>query len=611
MLVQRIWSKQPGRWFCLASIKKMGAGEKPKLHWIKSTLVKAELAAKLDELNAQKLNVFFCPHGFTKKRRLKKYAVPGHIIYADDAPFTTPIEPTWRVESSPGKHYGFWWTDEVADESTNQAWTYLIGADAGGWDHTQLLRVPGSRNRKPQYGPKFPLVRTKGGSDKQVKLSDIRALLPRKKRKTDADASDVYSKWEGKLKASTRQALLASKTGGEDRSRVLWRLNKELLEAGVPSLSVFRILRTTVWNKFRDRPDGDQQLKKELAKSVKEKLGSAAAVYVPELFAKSMEEVELEQYDWLWYPYLARREMTILEGDPGVGKSWLIHSIAAKLASGKAHTLPSPKPKKHKPLMVVFFDGENPSGVVMKPRLIANGCTRMDKIYQEEQPLNMLDEGHITAINERLAELKPDLVIFDTLSKYLGETDPNNTVSVAQALQQFVGLARRLNAAVCVVRHMNKGKEKALYRGQGSITFTGTARVCISVGWSDQSADERLFAVNKINVAKMPPARAYSLRDIGDDMAVLEFGEERKDLSADDIISLQKFKSEVDTSVDEWLEHELESGETNSAKIIEAGSRRGYNESNVMAAARRLKVESKQSGFGSKKRVDWKLPKPD
>lgn len=609
MLIERIWSKQPGKWFCLATIKNMGAGETPKEYWFKRHQLKTKLSDKLEEFNAKKLNVFFVPHGFKEPKRKKSYAVPGHILYADDVPAPEHLDvvPTWIVQSSPGKHYGFWLCDEVVDEPTNQAWTYHIGADKGGWDFGQLLRVPGSKNRKTKYGPKFPTVKFVGGSDRSYSRDKFKVKSVVERANGHDHGNSTYLKWEAKLKASTRKALLASSTGGQDRSKVLWRLNKELIEAGVPSASAFKILRATVWNKFKDRRDGDERLKGELKKSVGQKLNSHV-LQLPELFQKTMAEVEAESFDWLWYPYMARGELTIVEGDPGVGKSWLVQKVCGQLASGKAHKLPSPTKKFHRPLRVMFFDHENSAGHVMKPRLVANGCTMLENIRQEDAVLSMLDEEHVTAIMERLEELQPDVIVFDTLSSYLGNTDPNNSVSVANALASFKRIARQFNCSVVVIRHMNKGKEKALYRGQGNITFTGTARCCVSVGWSDNDKDERLFAVNKINVARMPPPRAYSLTDIGNDMAKLEWGEERPELNADDIINLPRPKDAVGETADDWLKEQLESGLKYRDEIMTVGGNHGYLEKAIMAAARRLNVDSRQKGFGKKKRVIWTLP---
>jgi hypothetical protein len=609
MLITEIWSKQQGKWFCLASLTKTRSGEKPKVYWFKRHQFPT-VGDKVDALNALKLNVYFCPHGFKEKRRTKQNAEPGYVLYADldeTAPSACKVEPTWVIESSPKRYVGLWQTDEIADEKVNQLWTYANNADRGGWDYGQLLRVPGTRNGK--Y-PARPLVRSRGGSGTVYRLRDLRKLMPAKKTQelSEGDvASSTYATYEKKLKATTRSLLLAQKVNGEDRSKTLWRLNKDLIEAGVPTGAAFKILRATVWNKFRDRDGGDVQLKKELSKSVGEKLRSPVAD-IPQLFPKSMAEVELEKIDWIWYPYLARRELTILEGDPGVGKSWLIQMVGRHLADGDL--LPGPKPIKHKPMTVVFFDFENTMGTVMKARLATNGMRRFGNFFQDDSMVDMMSEESLTAVHERLAELKPDLVVFDTLANYLGGTDGRDAISVSSALQQFRGIASKYNCPVCVLRHLNKGnsQEKAIYRGNGSIAFSGTARVCISVGYSPDDPDERLFAVNKINVAKVPPTRSYRITSAKEgDVGIFEWGDERLDMTADDIVKVARTVKSSDMGCADWLAEFLKD-EGDQDKVMRAADGKGFMEKDVRRASKQLGVVVKGVGFGKKKRSIWTLP---
>ena len=623
MLITEVWSKQPGKWFCLATLKKAGRlkkeeKEKPRVYWFKRMQF-PKVGEKIDELKADKLNVYFCPHGFTDKRRIKENAVAPHLLFADldeTPPSSCRVEPTWAVMSSPGRYVGLWATDDAVTEEDNRRWTYTIGADKTGWDFGQILRVPGTRNYKYDDAPR---VRVIGGSGKTSRLRDLRKLMPTEKPQdlaTGDKRQRLYSKYEKKLKPATRRLLFATKTNGEDRSKTLWRLNLDLIEAGASRDEAFTLLWSSVWNKFAERRDGEKQLKKELNKSVGGKMANSKSAPVPGLLGKTMAEVEEEDVDWIWFPYLARRELTIIEGDPGVGKSWLIQMVAKHLCDNEP--LPGPKPNKpikRKPCTVVFFDYENDSATVMKARLKANGMVHFERFLQEDRTLTMMDEDHQTAVMERLAELEPDLVVFDTLVNYMGGVDGNAGISVSTALQSFIGIAKQFSCSVVVLRHLKKDNsgEKAIYRGQGSITFTGTARICISVGWSPDDPDERLFAVNKLNLAKVPVTRSYRLNEIpGKDVAKFEWGEERSDITADQLMKIGKMIEVTDDGCQKWLEEFLTNNpKVDASDVLMAAQRMNFLDKDLKKAAKALNVEKKSKGFGKKKHTIWWLPESD
>lgn len=614
MLVTDVWSKQPGKWFCIATLKKAGRlrkseKEQPKIYWFERHRFD-RVPDKVEELKGQKLNVYFCPHGFKQKgNRKKDNAVAPRLLYADldeTRPNSCKIEPSWAIESSPGRYVGLWLTDEVITERDNQSWTYYIGADKTGWDFGQILRVPGTRNYKYDDAPR---VRSVGGTRKAVKLAEIRKLVPQRindlEGKNDR-AVRVYQKYEKILPVAVRRELLAKSTGREDRSKVLWRLNNLMHEAGIPQRAIYLLLRNSVWNKFLDRPDGDSQLKKELAKALTKKVGVKRPDDKPKLFAQSMAEVEEEEFDWLWYPYLARGEVTIFEGRPGVGKSWLAQMTAAHLCDGKK--IPSDSVVKRKPCKVFFLDHENSKSTVMKKRLVANGCVNLGNFFQEEMPMSVNDEDAMENLYGAIEDACPDLLVFDTLTNYLGGVRGFSPAETAQLMMTFRDIAMRFKIAVLIVRHINKGKQDvAQDSGQGATVISGMARCVVTVGYSPDDPYERVYAVNKLNIAEFPQSRTFYLKP-QDKVARFEWGR-KVDLSADEVVGVLKPKAEEDTSLTEWLTTFLEEnvGATKE-EVMTSADKKGYTSQQVERVAGKIGVVKKPKGFGKKKRIEWLIP---
>lgn len=532
-MLKKIWSRQPGKYFCLVSTTGIGKRWREKRHWF--TRAEFDKAKRLILKLRSTHHLFFCPHGFSRRRRTTEASVLGHWLYSDiDNGSLDIVKPTIALETSPGRHAGFWYVGEEVAPSLNQALTQRIGGDAGGWDLTQLLRAPGSYNRKYNDNPHVSVVWSNGPT---YKLADLK-LSPA----AATTKPDLYQKWERKLPPFVRKTLMTEAKPGQ-RSEILWKMNAQMLEAGIPSHIIFKLIRNTSWNKFTT----DEQLKKELARAVGKKLKKPTT---EPLVAANLASVKVEKFDWLWQPYFARRELTIVEGDPGVGKSWLIEIIAAHLATGRqlpdAEALP--------PQKVLFFDNENDPGTVMKQRLLWNGFKDLSNFFQVDRIVSMGQDYEL--VTDLVKNVAPDLIVFDVMSNYLGVGDSHNAVESTQMLQRFRQLARDFNCSVVVLRHLRKGTaDKAIYAGQGSIAFTGTARVVLSVGYSDRDQDERLFIVSKTNIAGYTPARSFTLTTQGK-KCLLKFSD-IVHCSAEDVVNAKRKLPEEDEDLVDWLRDQL------------------------------------------------------
>jgi hypothetical protein len=620
VIILHIWKAQPGNFFCLSTKGRDGTW---KDHFFKRSQLKD--VPQFIEENLDK-DLYWCPHGFNKPRRLKKYAEIPKLLWADlDEANPRDMEdlmPSVAWESSPGRYAAVWVLDKFMVEDLNRRLTYHLKADPGGWDLTQVLRVPGTTNYKYTSTPKVRLLWSDGPS---YKFEEIERRLPQERKVKEHDvARGLYRKYEKNLPGWVRRELLRGKPKQGKRSEVMWRLAHSLLEAGMSRDEAFELLRVSPWNKFAKRRDGDEQLKRELEKALSqhvlveddenptnERYGDESEEDEDEPYtflAQPMSEVEEENISWLWYPYLARGEVTILEGDPGLGKSYLAQMVAmgicdsAKLPSVKAG-MPAGDGK------IAYFDIENSTASVTKKRLVSNGARRMDRFYQEPEPFSIGDPEVMERVYEAIDKLRPALVVFDTLGTYMGGADTHNASETAQMFKGFVEIARRFRCAVLVLRHLTKSKDsKALYRGQGSIAFAGLARIVITVGRMPEDPEVKVMAVTKLNVARHPRALTFTIESLPDtikdqDRSKFSWGE-FVDVSADDIVSApppEKEDKELDRTC-EWLRESLNGQGATFAALTRMAAPRSITDKMIRKAAAELGVVQ-----GDK----WTLPKEE
>ncbi len=611
MIFLNLWRQNPGRFFCIST--KDRAGMWKDSFFQKKNLTKA--VPRFIENNRDK-DLYFCPHGFAKPRRLKKYAEVPRLLWADldeaDPRDMKGLTPTVAWESSPGRYAALWVLTDFMNEELNRRLTYHLKADHGGWDMTQVLRIPGTLNFKYTSTPMGRLLWNDGRS---YTAREIDKALPKNSPKAQGGKSialGLYKKYESKFSSWVRQQLLKGKPKPGKRSEVMWKLAHEIVEAGASRDEAFELLRTSPWNKFDKRRDGDEQLRREIDKAVEQHLvidndeeplqpryGDENEEDEDEEYhflAKSMNDVEEENIDWVWYPYLARGEVTILEGDPGLGKSYMAQMVAKGICDGER--LPSVKGKKA-PIVtgkVAYFDMENSMGSVTKKRLVGNGMKNLGAFYQEPEPFSIDDEETLNRVYEALEKLKPVLCVFDTLNTYIGKADTHNAAETVQAFNNFVQIARRFKCSVMVLRHLTKSsKEKAIYRGQGSIGFTGSARFVLTVGTSPDDADVRAMAVTKINVVKAPRALTWSIEGLPDtatetDRSRFTWGQ-FVDYTADDIIvQTDREKDESGLQVQDWLGEALADGPVEQRALFKMGSTRSYTDKQINKAGEALEV---------------------
>lgn len=646
-LITRLWSKQPGKYFCISSKNSRGV-------WKDNFFSKDQVIAGAADAFVKEhheCDLYFCPTGFKERRRSKELVMFPKMLWADldeadPKSFKRGLRPTIAIESSPGRFVGLWIIDKVHDNGINKALTYFLGADKGGWDATQVLRVPGTLNYK--YSS-MPRVRIAWADGDEYRLEDIAKSIKYVKGDSvgggnaggggnglGGSVQGVYRRWEKKLPQWARRGLMGGKVKVErgKRSEMMWKLGNTLTELGIPYDDKFTLMRASPWNKFIGR---DDQLHRELDKMMGNKLsngmggggmngggGGDDEGYEEESegyqwLSKGMDEVEEENIDWIWYPYLARGELSILEGDPGLGKSYMAQVVAGSLCDGKR--LPRDGDSDdgmqigrgigHVQGRVVYFDIENSAGSVTLKRLKCNNFRKLSNYIQEEEIFSIDDDEKLEEIHEALERVKPVLVVFDTINTYLGKADAFKGHEAQQAFVKFREIAKRFNCAVLVLRHLTKGtKERALYRGQGSIAFAGLARVVMTVGVMPTDSETRVMAVTKLNVTNKPKALTFTIEkrpDRGEERDRSEFiWGEYVDISSEDILQLSDSDGRKAAVVaKELLTEWLSGGEVELHKIENFGESHSISIPQLRKAAREIGVVRNRRG------EDWYWALPD
>jgi hypothetical protein len=604
LLIHQLWKRQPGTHFCVST--KSATSGKWRDKWFKRSELPDVAEYISDNLDK---NIYFCPHGFTQPERKKEFAVPPRLLYADlDAadPRKLDLKPTIALESSPARFVGFWETDQPADEALNRRLSYSIGADVSGWDLTQVLRVPNTRNYKYHSTPRVRILWHDGPTYEVERLEKIiPALKNTKGDQIDNDAANIFKRYEKKMPRWLRKELLHGKP-----------------EAGQRSEVAFDVLWVCPWNKFKHRRDGADQLWRELDKSLeqhfagyKKEQANDDDPFAFNPLPRSMADVVMRNINWITPGMFARGEVTIVEGDPGLGKSYLMQIVAGHICDGKA----IPSETEYEPIQgrVAYFDTENTADTVTKLRLIENGIETLENYWQGEDPFSVDDEEKWERVSQVLEDFRPTMIVFDTINIYIGGADTYRSSETQQALAYFKQLGARFDCSIVLLRHLTKSsKEKALYRGQGSIAFTGLARIVLTVGLSPDDQDVRVVACTKNNIG--PKIRSFTFRiDALPDTAKsknrskLTWGE-FVDLTADDIVSVAPIKNKDGESAVKWLRDQLEDKErVELSKIEKMATARSLPKSAIHRAAEQLGVIKSTRGEGRARQTFWALPSGD
>ena len=226
-----------------------------------------------------------------------------------------------------------------------------------------------------------------------------------------------------------------------------------------------------------------------------------------------MSEVEETVVQWLWYPFIPFGKVTLIQGNPGKGKTWLAMAIAAYCTNGKE--LPNALPIE--PFNVLYQTAEDGIADTIKPRLAKCGAdmTRVRFINEDEKQLSMTDDRIEKAIRQNSVRL----MIMDPIQAYLGaNVDMNRANEIRPLFRHLSTIAERTGCAIVLIGHLNKSSgSQSDYRSLGSIDIAAAVRSILFVEKveKEKEQDIRVVYQQKDSLAKKENPVAFSLGEEG------------------------------------------------------------------------------------------------
>ena len=311
-----------------------------------------------------------------------------------------------------------------------------------------------------------------------------------------------------------------------------------------------------------------------------------------------MSDVELTPVDWLWKPYLPFGKLSVLQGNPGEGKTYFAMHLAAACTNGKL----MPNMERMEPFNVIYQTAEDGLGDTVKPRLIEAGADldRVLVIDDSDVQLTLSDERIEKAIIENNARL----VIIDPIQAYLGaDVDMNRANEVRPIFMRLGQVAQRTGCAILLIGHLNKAAGmQSLQRGLGSIDIAAAVRSVMFIGKLKHDPTMRILTHEKSSLAPPGLSLAFSLGDEGGFRWVGEY-----DITADEMLSGIEPQRETKTQQAKDLICTLIAGGKQglSEDIDKAAQERGIPGRTVRDAKRELGDALKSKIVEGRKKVFW------
>ena len=311
-----------------------------------------------------------------------------------------------------------------------------------------------------------------------------------------------------------------------------------------------------------------------------------------------MSDVELTPVDWLWKPYLPFGKLSVLQGNPGEGKTYFAMHLAAACTNGKL----LPNMERMEPFNVIYQTAEDGLGDTVKPRLIEAGADldRVLVIDDSDVQLTLSDER----IEKAIVENNARLVIIDPIQAYLGaDVDMNRANEVRPIFMRLGQVAQRTGCAILLIGHLNKAAGmQSLQRGLGSIDIAAAVRSVMFIGKLKHDPTMRILTHEKSSLAPPGVSLAFSLGDEGGFRWVGEY-----DITADEMLSGIEPQRETKTQQAKDLICTLLAGgkQVLSEDIDKAALERGIPGRTVRDAKRELGDALKSKIVEGRKKVFW------
>ena len=239
------------------------------------------------------------------------------------------------------------------------------------------------------------------------------------------------------------------------------------------------------------------------------------------------EDIEQTSVEWLWFPYLPFGKLTIIQGNPGEGKTYFAMMLTAACTNRKTF----PNMEEIEPFNVIYQTAEDGMGDTIKPRLVEAGAdlSRVMVIDDTEEALTLSDDRIEKAIRQNQVRL----LIIDPVQAFIGaDVDMNRANEVRPVFRKLGMIAEKTGCAIVLIGHLNKSSgTQSTYRGLGSIDIMAAVRSLLFIGKVKKDPTTRVLIHEKSSLA--PPGETMAFK-LGDEEGFRWVG--AYEISADDLL---------------------------------------------------------------------------
>jgi len=334
------------------------------------------------------------------------------------------------------------------------------------------------------------------------------------------------------------------------------------------------------------------------ARRVAPPVGPTAAP-VPRLKLIPMADVIASHVEWLWDGRLPRGKLSVLAGDPGLGKSYLTLKIAAIISQGGEW----PDGSQATAGNVLIISAEDDYADTIRPRLDCLGAdvariTGIDGVLGDgpdiARPFSLRMD--IDLLRQGIVDTGAVVVIVDPLNAFLGGIDSHKAAEVRGVLSPLAHVAGETHAAILAVHHLNKGTSaNALYRASGSLDFVAAARVVHGVAADPELEGRRVFVPVKCNIAAMPEGIGFRIGEDGVHFDNLPVTLDAAAAFTSRTIDHEE-RSEREMAKD-FIVEQLADGPVPVMELLKVAKEHGYSEKTIRRAGSDLHVEKTKTGY--------------
>jgi hypothetical protein len=382
------------------------------------------------------------------------------------------------------------------------------------------------------------------------------------------------------------------------RSEAIFAVICSLIEARYEDITIASILLNPK-NQISEKPleKGKKWVVEEIVRA-RNKHRSLQEQQIPGIV--HLDSVTAETVTWLWPSFIPLGKITLLDGDPGLGKSSMALDIAARISTNS--TMPDGSPSIQGGVVLLTLEDGLADTVV--PRLKAMGANlsqiiALESVANHDGKLRIPTIEDIDAIGQATMMVQAKLVVVDPLMAYMGgRVNSWSDQDVRGALGPLAKMAEKMKVAVLVIRHLNKsGGGQAIYRGGGSIGIIGAARSALLVAKDPDDENRRVLAGIKSNLGPLPPSLAFHVESINGTSKIIWEGNSHH--SADALLSVPASEEERSALDDAkyFILEVLSSGPVESKIVLRQARSLGISDKTLYRARHVLEIDVKKLGY--------------